>query len=747
LKSGEEGALVLVVGWVASRCGFLAMTVILVQITPLPAAAQVKTPSADALEVIVRDKRRDSPIASGRSASRVSPADLEERLPRSAPDALRYEPGVYVQQSAHGQGSPYIRGRTGQQTIVLFDGIRLNTSTWRQGPNQYFFTIDSASVHSIEVMRGGASTLFGSDAIAGAIDARPVEPELELGVRGRVRPRSRLRYASADMDFSNRFQLDTQLSESLRFLVGGGYRRAGRLKSGGGVRSPTTGALPQVPAFEADGRTQLGTGFDELTADARIVQRLGARSRMVLAAYAYRELNAPRTDQCPPPFAPRDECLEYDEQFRSLVYAAHQGDLGAFARASFLALSYQRQHERRTLRRPSSFVRNGGRDDVDTLGLTLKLESENAQLAPWAQFRVRYGGDIFHDRVSSAGWTEFTDIGAVLPLSRGQYSDGSRYQQGGVFAEAETTLLDRLSVRAGGRLGFAHASAPEDPGSGTRPVDTTWRTLAGNAGVTWSLLPGLELLATFDRSFRAPNLDDLTSRQQSGPGFQFENPNLSPETADTVELGARFGFERLEADAWLFRSVVHDAISRAFRSTADCPPETPQCALSWQRYQLVNARGGSTIDGAELALRAFLPYAVVFRATVSYARGSGPNPQERPSDPSLPYAERVPLSRVPPLNGTAELRWNATPEAYFGAGVRWAKLQDRLAPTDLRDARIPEGGTPGFVVLDLRAGYRMDRRFVTSMVLENVTDAAYRYHGSSVNSPGRGFIVALEAGL
>ena len=83
-----------------------------------------------------------------------------ERLPRSAPDALRNEPGVYVQQSGHGQGSPYIRGRTGQQTLVLFDGIRVNTSMWRQGPNQYFFTVDSRTVHSIEVIRGGASTLY-----------------------------------------------------------------------------------------------------------------------------------------------------------------------------------------------------------------------------------------------------------------------------------------------------------------------------------------------------------------------------------------------------------------------------------------------------------------------------------------------------------------------------------------------------------------------------------------------------------
>ena len=82
---------------------------------------------------------------------------------------------------------------------------------------------------------------------------------------------------------------------------------------------------------------------------------------------------------CPPPFAPRDECLNYDEQFRSLVYVAHEGELGAVAEQSKLAVSYQRQHERRTLNRPGSFVRNGSRDDVDTFGVTARFVSAPAE--------------------------------------------------------------------------------------------------------------------------------------------------------------------------------------------------------------------------------------------------------------------------------------------------------------------------------------------------------------------------------
>ena len=66
--------------------------------------------------VKVRGDRVEQEADAQRSSVTTSRRDLDERQPRSTPEAMRYVPGVYVQQTAHGQGSPYIRGRTGQQT-------------------------------------------------------------------------------------------------------------------------------------------------------------------------------------------------------------------------------------------------------------------------------------------------------------------------------------------------------------------------------------------------------------------------------------------------------------------------------------------------------------------------------------------------------------------------------------------------------------------------------------------------------
>jgi iron complex outermembrane receptor protein/hemoglobin/transferrin/lactoferrin receptor protein len=679
----------------------------------------------------------------------VTRRELAERLPRSAPDALRYEPGVYVQQTAHGQGSAYIRGRTGQQTVMLFDGIRLNNSTFRQGPNQYFFTIDARTIDRIDVLRGGASTLHGSDAIGGVINALPIRPRLDPGARKmRFTPGAMFRYGSADGEVGGRLQLDAQLQRRIALFGGVGYRQVGLLRSGGPILSPTTGEAALVPRMDDDGITQLGTDFNELASDLSVVLALSERARLTTAFYDYRQFDSPRTDLCPPPYAPRAHCVTYEEQFRTLAYASLDADLHRAAREVRVALSYQNQHERRLYDRPASLTQNGGRDDVHTFGLVANLQTARFRPSPHLAWRLRYGGDLYHDRVRSAAWTTFTDLEVVTRATRGQYLEGSSYTWGGLYLQGETTLLERLILRAGGRLSGVAARAPADEESGTHPIGKDWLTAVGQIGVEASVVGGLSLLANLDRSFRAPNLDDLTSRQQTGPGFQFENSDLDPETALTAEVGARLDVGWLQGAAWLYWTSLEDGIERSPRDAADCPPETPQCNASWSRFQLVNLGEPATIYGAEAILRAFLPWGFSTRATVAWAYGDGPNPQDPPADPALPHVERVPLSRVPPLNGTLELRWKHCLRGhgyvYVGAGLRWATAQTRLSLGDVSDERIPEGGTPGFAVLDLRAGLRIRRRLFAGLTMENIIDSAYRYHGSSINGPGRGVRLNIE---
>jgi len=438
--------------------------------------------------------------------------------------------------------------------------------------------------------------------------------------------------------------------------------------------------------------------------------------------------------------------LNYDEQFRTLVYGAWESRPNTLLAEKLRAtVSWQWQRERRTLSRPSSQVNNIGRDNVYTFGASLSARSAKKPITSWLTSWFSYGADTYVDRIGSAAWIEFTDIGAVQKRSRGQYLDDSSYTYGGAFVELAGELAGEVIARAGGRVSWTMARAAADVDSGTAAVNNNWFPLVGNTGVQWRATSWLRLLADVDRSFRAPNLDDLTSRQQTGPGFQFENPDLDPETAMTYEVGARVG-NRISAELWAFRTLIRGAVTKSPREQSDCPPNTPQCDAAWTRFQLVNARARSEVRGVEASVYAHLPYSIIGRANFSWTWGEGPNVGDPPSDPTIPFVERVPLSRIPPVNGTAELLWKHRSGFAASTSFRWALQQSRLALADISDARIPAGGTPGFAVLDVNLSYRVYRKLLVSLAFENLFDAAYRYHGSSVNGPGRGVSMLIDLG-
>lgn len=693
-------------------------------------------------EIVVRAApRADESERHGRSSTLVTRDERDERLPRSTPDALRYVPGVSVQQTGHGQGSPYVRGMTGQQVLLSFDGVRLNNGLFRQGPNQYLFTVDPNTLDHIEVLRGSASVRYGADALGGAILATPVEPRIDPTLRGvRARPRAVLRATSADRELGARGEVEAQLGPRVAVLAGGAYRDLGPLQSGGPIQDLASGRRPAVPFYEPDGVTQRGTGFREATFDLRAVARITPRLRAIAALYGYRQYDAPRTDQCPPPLAPERECLVIEEQFRTLAYASLRGDAGPLHSMN-LSVSYQRGHERRRRDRPQSFIENGFVDDVDTLGASFSAETPRARFArDRLSLSARYGAELWSDAVSSAAWTTFTDVGVTQQLTRGQYLDGARYLLAGGFAELELRAWSWLRLRAGARISHSAAMASADPSSESPALDRGFTTPVARVGVELLVARGLSLRANLDQGFRAPNLDDLTSRQQAGPGFQFENAGLGPERATTYELGARYRDTRWELEAWGFATSLDDAITRAVRPSSECPPMTPSCVNAFSRFRLVNTPGTAWILGAEALLRVRPLRTLALSATWAWTTGEGPDPSGGPG--------RVPLSRIPPMNGTVELRWSHPASGiYLGAGMRWALDQSRLAPSDLGDARIPMGGTPGYAVADLRMGWRHRSRVSVSAVIENLADTPYRVHGSSTDGPGRGALLMISGAL
>ena len=694
----------------------------------------------------------DEPGEAGedRAAATVTKRALQERQVRSTPEALRWTPGVAVQQTAHGQASAYIRGFTGRRTLLLMDGLRLNHALFRQGPNQYLYTVDPESLAGLSVVRGSAGVELGANAIGGAILAQPAEPtfhgDLVAGER-RGRTQALYRHATADSEHAGRVQADVQLGPRWAALFGVGGRTAGKLQSAGHVghlvAPESLGGVAdekEVPRLEDDGRTQRGTGFDIFTADARIVAVPSDDTRITVAGYAFRQFDSPRTDLCPPPEGRDDECLLYEEQFRTHVYSKAELAPGtAFVDRMTAAVSWQRQHERRRNSRNSAVT--GGRDDIDVFEVRTRLHHKEVSLAEGLTLRLPYGLDASAERVASTKWTTLSDSGITRLDPRGQYLDGSRYHQGGAWLAPRLDLGDDWTLRAGARWAFAMARAPGDEESDTAAVDRGWSAAVASAGVRWAATEGVTFRLNVDQGFRPPNLDDLTARQLTGQGRQLENPDLTPERATSVELGVALTGRGWFAQGWAFQTWLTDGMER--RST-DCPDNDRECdgTRRAKPFRLTNLPGTAILRGLEADAGCRPARGVEARGFAAWAWGEGPSPVQGEEDLTRP------LSRVPPMRAGGELTWReAGTGTYIGGAVFWSADQDRLSFGDTQDSRIPFGGTPGFTVAELRLGLRWNERVTLRAVLENILNDPWRVHGSGVLGAGSGATITLETTL
>ena len=116
----------------------------LMGLLPALAVAETEEPAPTILPPVVVTATRDAEPETNvpNSVSIIGGDEIRENLVRTLPEAFERTPGVMVQKTAHGQGSPFIRGFTGFRNLLLVDGIRLNHAGFREGPNQYWATVD-----------------------------------------------------------------------------------------------------------------------------------------------------------------------------------------------------------------------------------------------------------------------------------------------------------------------------------------------------------------------------------------------------------------------------------------------------------------------------------------------------------------------------------------------------------------------------------------------------------------------------
>lgn len=649
------------------------------------------------------ERRLDAPY----SVDVIGERDVAEKSVRTAPDALREVPGVMVQKTSHGQGSPFIRGFTGFRTLFLVDGIRLNNSTFREGPNQYFNTVDPLSVERFEIVKGPSSVLYGSDAIGGTVNAITKTPtgygegvQTDFGLYNR--------FSSAERSYIGHPELSLTVDRRLGFFAAGSAKEFGDVQGGDDI-----------------GR-QEETGYDEWDLDLKAEYRLSDGARLVVAHQRVQQNNVPRTHSTVFAESFAGTAVGTDlrrdlDQDRELTYVQyHAEELDGFVSAVRASVSWHEQREREDRVRGSGAQSLTG-VDVGTAGAWVQFDSPS----PVGLFT--YGVEYYHDNVNS-----FSSASAI----QGPVADDAAYDVVGLFVQDQIPLSDRLEVTLGARFNYARADADrvQDPETGDAiSVEEDWSSFVGSARASYFLVPEhWALFGGVSQGFRAPNLSDLTRFDIARSNeLEVPAPGLDPEHFVSYEVGLKAQYERLSMQVAYFYTDIRDMIVRV---------PTGETVDDDAVVTKLNA-GDGYVQGIELGASYRLADDWTVFGAVTWQDGEVDTFPSAAAD-----KEREPLSRLMPTTVLTGLRWDSPRRDLFVEGtLTVADEQDDLATSDLLDnQRIPPGGTPGYEVLSLRAGWRLNPNALLTVAVENVTDEDYRIHGSGVNEPGRNFVAGLQ---
>jgi iron complex outermembrane receptor protein len=496
-------------------------------------------------------------------------------------------PGVRSVSTGAGIGKPVIRGLGSNRVLVLADGQRLETQQWgdEHGPN-----VETADAERVEVIRGPASVLYGSDALGGVINVVDRDLPDAVGKAPFVRGRARAAFAS-----NARMPEGTLAVEGA--AEGFGFRVSGTGRSSGDVRTPA-GPLANSAIETVGGDASAGLrgvwGAAHLTY-ARRDERL--------------ELHEdPAEEPDATPFQRiREDRLHLE---MTLPLAGAHLDLDA---------GWERNHRR-------EFEEAGATDLA--LGLlsrttTLDLRLHHSPLGPLDGI---VGVSGLRTSVEKSG--EET----LVP--------GSTVDNGAIFV-SEQAELGRVNLSFGARFDHRRLDVDADAELGVEAQRRTYDAVSGSVGFLFNPTSATAVVLNVGRGFRAPSPFELFANgvHEGTARFERGDPALANEHSLNMDLAVRVQSNRVSAELGGFLNLVENYIYPR-------PTGVDDAESGFQIFDYT--QGNARLYGIEAAGEYHPTASLHLRATGDYVRG-----QNRDLDIPLAFIPPLRLTYSARLEGEA----------------------------------------------------------------------------------------------
>jgi hemoglobin/transferrin/lactoferrin receptor protein len=637
---------------------------------------------------------------------------LDDTLARNIKDLVRYEPGVSVTSSfgRFGLGGFRVRGLDGNRVQIQTDGIQVSDAFSIgsfSNANRNFVDLDT--LKRVEIVRGPASSLYGSDALGGVVAFVTRDPADYLDDR---------QGDDRDAYFGLRFgyEGDWRGLSAGATAAFGGERWSGMVAVNGrtGQETRNQGDDRSAGASRTAANPQDRDGNSVL---AKLVFAPSDSRRFKLTAES-NEDNA-GTDVLTSVNATTRSLLGEDSQQRRRISLAHEMDaVGAGLADSLDWQVYWQDSEtgQRTDEQRTGDIRRQRVFEFDQRTYGLQATFHKALAGASVSHDLTYGIDGAWTRTAqlrdgvqtdlATGASSSTILPDVFPVRDFPLSDTTEI---GLFVQDEMRLADgRLSLVPGLRVDYYRLDpevdaifAEDNPGVPVSGLDDT--SVSPKLGAIWRFDDQWSMFANYAHGFRAPPYNDVNL---GFTNFMFgytaiPNPDLKPETSNGLELGLRrvgeaayFGLSGYYND---YRDFIESFVLVGFND---------QGLMVFQSRNVADAR----IYGAEL--KAGVDFGALsdawrgwsLRGSAAWARGDN-------------RTDGVPLDSVDPLRASLGLAYDGSVWGAELAGS-FADRKDRVSdPTYYRPS--------GYGVLDLMAHWKFAPGARIDLGVFNLGDRKY----------------------
>lgn len=588
-----------------------------------------------------------------------------------------------------------IRGLEGNQVLMMVDGIRVpdvfSFGSFATGRGDYI-AVDG--IKSVEVLRGPASTQFGSDGLAGAVSFRTLDPADLLKGQQTLGGFARAGYASVDRSWANSLALAGR-SQRWQGMLLGSYRTGHELNNQGSHDSQNIDRTTPNPVdynngywlgkaiFTVDPANQFGVTL-ETQKRKQDTEVYSARAKPPLAATSTLDLDT----------------RDHVDRDRLSLEHRYSDVHSAWVQRAETKLYWQAAQVHQFAAEDRNTAADRRRDNTYTTnvaGISSLLESN---FTGWVNQRVTYGFDWNQSKISGTRDGTIAPFGESFPT---RPFPETTYTQAGAFVQSEIES-GPLSIIPG--LRFDHYKLdPSTAGyTGGTVTALSDQAVTPRLGVVWRLAPVFAPYAQWAKGFRAPTPDQVNNGFTNlASGYtSIGNPNLKAEHANSIELGFRGKVDALRYSVSAFDNRYVDFISQQVVGGAG----TPANPTVFQYINLSKAR----IKGIQARSEWELDTHWTATAGVAYVKGD-----------SEVNGNTVPLDTVNPIKAALGVRYDG---AQWGGRIQLihskGKEPDRIAPTG-----TAQFAPPSYSVVDLGVYWKPVRNLTVNANLNNVFDTKY----------------------